>query len=118
MLLVYVDNIMIISHLGDAVARQIGKFYNTKEGSQGTPTWYLEIKTEKIQNKGGREIWETLSRSYITTDIETVEGFLLEDVKCEVLKYNARNPFPPNYRPYIDVTEELILSCCLGTCSL
>ena len=32
---------------------------------------------------------------------------LLEDVKCEVLKYNASNPFPSNYRPEIDVTEEL-----------
>ena len=34
MLLVYVDGIMIISHLGDEVSRQIGYFYHIKEGIQ------------------------------------------------------------------------------------
>ena len=32
---------------------------------------------------------------------------LLEDGKFEILKYNARNPFPYSYRPELDVTEEL-----------
>ena len=48
-----------------------------------------------------------MSRSYITNVIETVEGLLLEDGKCEILIYNARNPLPSNYRPEIDITEEL-----------
>ena len=33
---------------------------------------------------------------------------LLEDAKCEVLKTNARNPFPSNYRQDLDVTEDLV----------
>ena len=32
---------------------------------------------------------------------------LLEDAKCEVLKTNARNPLPSNYRQDLDVTEDL-----------
>ena len=32
-LIVYVDNIMIISHLGDHVAKQISDFYKIKEVS-------------------------------------------------------------------------------------
>ena len=39
MLIVYVDDIMIVSHFGDEVAKQIGDFYKIKEGSQGPLTW-------------------------------------------------------------------------------
>ena len=55
----------------------------------------------------GSELWKTLSKSYITNDIETVEGLLLDNGKCEVLNSNTRNPFTSNSRPDIDVTEEL-----------
>ena len=51
---------------------------------------------------------DNLIRSYITNPIETVELLLLEDGKCEVLKYTSRNPFPSNSRPDLDVTEELV----------
>ena len=63
MLLVYVDDIIIISHLGDKVARKIGNFYKIKEGSQGPPTWCLGEETVKIKTEDGREMWTTSSRS-------------------------------------------------------
>ena len=56
MLLVYVDDIMIFSHLVDEVSKQIGRFYKINEGSQGPPTRYLWADTEKIQTKDGCEI--------------------------------------------------------------
>ena len=96
MLLVYVDGIMIVSHWCDEVARKIGEFYNIKEGSQGPYTRYLGANTEKIQTEDGCDIWKTSSRSYITNDIETVEGLLLKYGKCGVIKSNSRNPFPYN----------------------
>ena len=40
------------------------------------------------------DIWTTSSRSYITNYIESIEGLLLEDGKCDILKSNARNTFP------------------------
>ena len=105
MILVYVDAIMIVSHLCDELARQIGDFYKIKEGSQGPPTLYLGADTENIQTKDGSDRWTTSSTSYITNAIETVEVLLTEDGKCEVLNYNTRNKFTSNYRPEIDVTE-------------
>ena len=63
MILVYVDYIMIISHLGDEVPIQIGDFYKIREGSQGQPTRYLGADAEKIQTKYGHEIWTNSSRS-------------------------------------------------------
>ena len=84
MLLVYVDVIIIIYHLGDQVAKKTGDFYNIKEGSQGQPMHYLGVETEKIQTKDEREIWMTSSRYYITNEIDNVEVLLLEDGKFEV----------------------------------
>ena len=69
MLLVYIGGIMIVSYLGDEVAKQMGGFYKIKEWSQGPPTRYLGADTENIQTGYGREIWRTSSRSYITNDI-------------------------------------------------
>ena len=63
MLLVYVDDIMIISTLGDQVAKQICEFYYIKEGSQGLPMLYLVADTETIHTEDGREIWTTSSVS-------------------------------------------------------
>ena len=54
---------------------------------------YLGADTEKIRAEDGWEIWTTFSRPYITNDIETVEGLLLDDITCEVLKSNTRNSF-------------------------
>ena len=63
MLLDYVDDIMIVSHLGDEASRKIGDFYYIKEGSQGPPNRYLGAETEKIQTKDGSEIRTTSSRA-------------------------------------------------------
>ena len=41
---------------------------------------------------------------------------IIEYGKCEVIKSNARNQFPSNYRTELDITEELgteLLSCYL-----
>ena len=99
MLLVYVDDIMIVSHLGDEASKKIGNFYNIKEGDKGPHTQYLGTDTEKIQTEDGREVWTNSSRYYINNTIETVEGFIIEGGKCEVFKSNDRNPLPSNYRP-------------------
>ena len=79
--LVYVDDIMIVSHLDDEVAKQIGDFYKIKEGIQGPPTRYLGADTEKILTDDGCDIWKTSSMSNITNAVETFEGVLLEDGK-------------------------------------
>ena len=39
--------------------------------------------------------------------VKTVEQLLEEDGQGYVLKNNAKNPFPSNYKPELDVTDEL-----------
>ena len=55
-LLVCVGGTMIISNLGDEVAKTNGGFYKFKEGIQGPPTRYLGANTEKIQTEDGHQI--------------------------------------------------------------
>ena len=107
MLLVYIDDIMIVSHLGDELSRQISGFYMIQERIQGPPKRYIGADTEKMQTDDGLEIWTTSSDSYINTYIKTVEGLLLEYSKCEIIKSNARKPFPSNYSLDLDVLEKL-----------
>ena len=54
---------------------------------------YLGADTDTIQTEDGRELCKTSSMYYNTNTIETVEGLLLDDVTCEVLKSNTRNSF-------------------------
>ena len=86
MLLVHVDNIMIVSHLGDQEEKLTGNFYKIKYGTQVPPAQYLGVDTEKIHTKDVRKIWKTSSSSYITNSIETIKGLILD-----VGKYKALN---------------------------
>jgi hypothetical protein len=50
--------------------------------------------------------------------IKTVEGLLAEDGEGYVLKKKTKNPFPMNYQPKLDVSNELNQNCLLGIYSL
>ena len=73
MLLTYVDNVLIISHQGDTIAKQIGQIYKIKEGSQGPPKIYLGANNDKIQTDDGQEIWAMSLRTYVKEAVATVE---------------------------------------------
>ena len=55
----------------------------------------------------GREVWATSPHNYIKNAIKTVEGSLAEEREGYVLKNKAKNPFPMNYQPKLDVLNEL-----------
>jgi hypothetical protein len=55
----------------------------------------------------GREVWATSPCDYVKNAIKTVKGLLAEDGERYVLKNKAKNPFPMNYQPELDVSNEL-----------
>jgi hypothetical protein len=55
----------------------------------------------------GREVWATSPRDYVKNAIKTVESLLEEDGEGYVLKNKVKNPFPMNFRPELDVSDEL-----------
>jgi hypothetical protein len=107
MLLVYVDDILAVSHKAKEVIDSIGKYYKVKPGSDKAPEIYLGANIDKVQMPDGREVWASSPRDYVRNAIKTVEGLFSEDGEGYVLKNNAKDPFPANYKPELDVTDEL-----------
>jgi hypothetical protein len=107
MLLVYVDNVLAISHEPKVLIDAIGEYYKVKPGSDKEPDIYLGANVKKVQMPDGREVWATSSRNYIKNAIKTVKGLLAEDGEGYVLKNKVKNPFPMNYQPEWDVSNEL-----------
>jgi hypothetical protein len=55
----------------------------------------------------GREVWAMSPRDYVKNAINFFEGLLAEDGEGYILKNKAKNPFPMNYQPGLDVSNEL-----------
>jgi hypothetical protein len=94
MLLVYVDDILAISHEPKVLIDAIGKYYKVKPGSDKEPDIYLGANVEKVQMPDGRKVWATSPCDYVKNAIKTVKGLLAEDGEGYVLKNKAKNPFP------------------------
>jgi hypothetical protein len=107
MLLVYVDDVLAISHEPKVLIDAIGEYYKVKPGSDKETDIYLGANAEKVQMPDSREVWATSPCDYVKNAIKTVEGLLAEDGEGYVLKNMAKNPFPMNYQPELDVSNEL-----------
>jgi hypothetical protein len=107
MLLVYVDDVLAISHEPKILIDAIGEYYKVKPGSDKEPDIYLGANVEKVQIPDGREVWAMSPCDYIKNAIKTVKGLLAEDGEGYVLKSQAKNQFPMNYQPKLDVSNEL-----------
>jgi len=107
MLLVYVDDVMAISHEPRVLINAIGENYKVKPGSDKEPEIYLCANVEKGQMPDGKEVWATSPCDYVKNAIKTVKGLLNEDGKGYVLKNKVKNPFPMNYKPELDTSDEL-----------
>jgi hypothetical protein len=60
-----------------------------------------------MQLPDGREVWTTSSLSYVKNSLLVVERLPSEDGEGYLVKTKVKNPFPTNYKPELDVTDEL-----------
>ena len=107
LLLVYVDDVLLISHDPDKVMKDIGKAFEIKNDEYGPPKRYLGADVEKFQVPGGEEAWSMKVDTYVAAAVQTVKDLLSEDGR--ELKSGARShkgPLPPQYKPELDVTDE------------
>jgi hypothetical protein len=64
-LLVFVDNVLVISRAPAEVMEQIGKEFEIKNGEYGPPTSYLEASVSKVQLSTGETCWSMDSKKYV-----------------------------------------------------
>ena len=105
MVLVYVDDIMVLSHDTKPTMAAIAELYRLKADSVGEPTRYLGANVGKYQLPDGRECWSMSGRDYVKNAVKNVEDVLArEGMK---LRTKVERPMPNGYRPEVDVSDEL-----------
>jgi hypothetical protein len=108
MILVYVDDILHVSHDPKPAIEALQKLYVLKDESIGSPNRYLGANIDRVQTQDGRIIWSMSSESYVRAAIENVENMLKSDGVPPLKVYrDCKRPYPSSYRPEVDVSEEL-----------
>ena len=110
MMLVYVDDILHLSHDTSKVEAQLKAAYRLKDGSSGVPERYLGANIKRY-NVDGDILYGMTCEDYCNSAIKNVEHMLHQDGDKDGLsKYGkkaASRPFPVAYRPECDVSPEL-----------
>ena len=106
MTLVYVDDILCVSHDPKATMSGIQATFKLKDDRVEQPETYLGAQlSHKIIN--GVECWTMTSEQYIKAAIANVESKLNQS--NQRLPSRCATPIQANYRPELDVTAELNL---------
>jgi hypothetical protein len=108
LLLVYVDDILVISHEPKPHMDRLQHEYGFALSAMGEPERYLGSNIEKVQlpnDNTGREYWSMSSYTYVKNAVNNVKQLLLEENRY--LKTTAKTPFPSGYRPELDTSDEL-----------
>jgi hypothetical protein len=106
MTLVYVDDIMCISHDPKATMMGIQATFKLKDDKIEKPENYLGAQImQKVID--GRECWAMTSEQYVKAAIANVEATLNE--RGQRLPSKATTPMQANYRPELDTSAELKL---------
>jgi Reverse transcriptase (RNA-dependent DNA polymerase) len=104
--LIYVDDILCVSHDPKAMMDVLKKTYRLKDGSVGPPSRYLGADIERVWLDSGHSAWTMSAHSYIKTAIENLQKQLAEDGYGK-LRGRAPRPFRHEYHAELDGTELL-----------
>jgi hypothetical protein len=104
--LLYVDNVLVISERAEQVLRQeIGQHFVLRKESIGKPSNYLGGKLREVTLENGVLAWAFGSCQYVQLAMKNVEEHL--QAKGEKLSYKAPTPLSSGHCPKIDITPEL-----------
>ena len=105
MILLYVDDMLSISHEARGAIMEIGDYFTMKPESVGSPHIYLGGKITKNSIPNGIECHTYSASQYIQNAVKNVEEYLQK--KGMVLMARAKSPLSNNYRPELDISPEL-----------
>jgi hypothetical protein len=104
--LIYVDDILVISHEVLSDLRKIDHYFKMKKESIGDPDIYLGSELRKVVLSNGVHAWMISPTNYIKEAINNVERHLEREYGSKLPK-RVSGPLPNNYRPEVDITPEL-----------
>jgi hypothetical protein len=103
--LVYVDDLLVLSHHPELTMKALESFYRLKDGF-AEPNRYLgaEVKKWYFPTDNSKAYWALSSSQYVQEAIKNVENYLATQNKT--LK-KSNQPFPTEYRPELDISPLL-----------
>jgi hypothetical protein len=105
MVLVYVDDVMVISHAPARTIEGIKDVFTLKGNKAAPPDMYLGVTLELKQNSCGTKCWTMSPEKYVNASVKNVEETLAKDGKR--LPKSCPTPMQGNYHPSEDVSTEL-----------
>ena len=109
MILVYVDDLLVLSHDTTTILDHIGLTYRLKKDSRGPPKRYLGGNI-KYFTMGTKVLRGMTPDDYVSNSIKLVESMLADDKSPPLKSYGKKaksRPYPKEYRPETDVSNEL-----------
>jgi len=103
--LVYVDDLLVLSHQADITMKLLEDFYRLKDG-YAKPDRYLgaQVKEWRFPDDTIKPVWAISSEQYIKEAIRNVENNLQRQNRKLPKVYQ---PLPSNYHPELDITPLL-----------
>ena len=116
-ILVYVDDVLILSHDTNAHLERIRASYDLNPDRIGPPTRYLGADVKRLirpKDSSGRENWALSANTYVKNAVQNIKIFL--EAEGRGLKSTAKTPFSnSSYRPELDTTMNVMMMEPQGT---
>jgi hypothetical protein len=105
MVLCYVDDVMVISHVPDKMIQGIKGVFKLKGDKATAPDMYLGVSLEKKTNSKGTKCWTLSPEKYVEASVKNVEEKLAKDGFR--LPSKCQTPIKSDYHPSDDTSPEL-----------
>jgi hypothetical protein len=96
MILVYVDNLLILSEDTGELLKLINARFKLKADSIGPPTTYLGAQVEPFTLPDGATVWSMPTRKYVKESIKNVR-LMLEEGSLTLPTCKSSAPIPTDY---------------------
>ena len=96
---------MISDNADKVLRKEIGYYFDLKEESIGKPKIYLGGQVRDVEMPNGQQCWAFGSAQYVKAAVTNVEEYLSKIGQS--LPARAKTPLSANYRPELDVSDEL-----------
>jgi len=105
-ILIYVDDILIVSDDPSRYMKQLQSAYYVKETSIGPPKLYLGAEIKKVRDRTGKMAWASSSSKYVREATAVIETRMKEmNLTYTKSAKSPRQPFSNvKYRPELDVS--------------
>ena len=107
--LLYTDDTLVVSENAESILRnEIGRYFELKEESIGSPKLYLGGHLSQVTLENGVEAWAFSPSQYVQAAVKNVEDYLAKPENTRwKLPTKADTPLQTSYRPELDVTPAL-----------